>query len=415
MYRPILVALALAAGCKSAPAEDPSNRVERAVTSPDGDLGAVVDGHNALTWELYGEVAAGESGNVFFSPFSLTAALGMVLAGAEGVSEDELSDLLRVDVDEASWHHELGALLRDLNGDFGRGYTLHVANRLFGQDGYPWEPDFLAVCDTDYDAPLDSWPFDTDPEGGRALVNGWVADQTASRIPELLPAGSVSENTRLVLANAIYFLADWAEAFDEEDTRDRPFRRSDGSTVDVPIMYRTDDLRVRTSWNHADGPTLVRLPYQDDELSMILVIPDTHDGLPALEAGLDAATFDGWVQEMSRMEVAVGLPRLHIEWELELSDVVRALGAPSLFDSTTADLTGLASTDDSLFVSGLYHKAFVKVDEAGTEAAAATGAVISLDSGPVPAIADRPFLFVIRDDLTGTLLFVGRVTDPSAP
>ncbi len=418
MHRPLAVAIALfALGCPPEGSEPaPSDRVSRSVTSAEGDIGVVVEGHNAFTWEVYGAVAAGEGENVFFSPFSLTTALGMTLAGAEGETWEELADLLRVDLDEAAWHGALGALLRDLNGDLGRGYTLHVANRLFGQEGYPWEEPFLAICEEDYDAPLEPWDFIADPEGGRDLVNDWVAEQTQDHIDELLPPGSVDEDTRLVLANAIYFLADWATQFDPEDTADRPFHRLDGSTVDVPMMRldleQVEEHGIEVGWT-ADA-ALARLPYQDDEVSLVLVVPHDLDGLPALEAGLDRETFEGWLGGVGPGEGIVSLPKLEISWASDLAGTLTALGAPPLFDSAAADLTGMADPPDgNLFVTGVFHEAFVRIDEEGTEAAAATGVVVGVEAAAPEVVADRPFLFVVRDDLTGAILFVGRVTDPS--
>ncbi len=412
---PILLFLALAACPSGDPGLDP-DRVARTVTAAEGDMGVVVDGEIAFSWEVYGALIAGHEDNVFFSPFSLYSALGMTLAGAEGLSEAELSDLLRVGSDEAGWHAALGALTRDLSGDLGRGYTLHVTNRLFGQTDYPWEDAFLAICESDYDAPLEPWDFSSDPEGGRIAVNDWVSEQTADRIEDLLPPGSVTSDTRLVLANAIYFLADWAAAFDPDETQDGSFHRLDGSEVTVPMM--TMDLEAIEDHGiesgSVTGAQILRLPYQDDEVSMIVVVPDAVDGLLDLEAGLDAATWAGWLAALSPSTSLIAMPRLEVDWEADLVPVLTGLGAGSLFSSATADLTGMADAPDGdLFVSGVFHKAFVKVDEAGTEAAAATGVVVGVESAPLAVRADRPFLFVLHDDLTGTILFVGRITDPS--
>ena len=175
--------------------DDAVDRVARVVVSPAGDVGSVVDSHNTLAWDLYGELADDDVDNIFFSPFSTTAALSMTYAGAERSTQTEMEDVLNVDLSEDTWHEAMGAYMQDLNGDLGRGYTLTIANQLFGQTGYPFETPFLDVCDQDYAAPLEDWDFISDAEGGREHVNAWVEDNTNDRIVDLLPAGSVTGDT----------------------------------------------------------------------------------------------------------------------------------------------------------------------------------------------------------------------------
>jgi serpin B len=387
------------------------------VVSAAGDVGAVVEGHNGFTFDLYTELlkTAGDD-NVFYSPFSTTSALGMTMAGAEGTTETEMMDVLGVTIDQADWHTALGDLTRDLSGDLDRGYTLHVANRIFGQTDYPWEQPFLDVCETDYDAPLEVWDFASDPEGGRERVNDWVAEQTEDRIEDLLPAGSVTGDTRMVLANAIYFLADWETPFDPDQTDDGTFTLLDDSTVTVPLMFLDTEEReehgIQLGW--VDDVSVARMPYQDGEVSMVLLVPDVADGLAALEADLDAATYATYLGSLSDGDGVVVMPRIEMEYEVELKDVMADLGMASAFDSATADFTGMAdAADGRLHIDGIFHKAFVSIDEYGTEAAAATAVVVGVDSAPPMVRADHPFLFVVQDDLTGAILFVGRVTDPS--
>jgi serpin B len=396
--------------------DDTVDRVARVVVSPDGGIGHIVDSHNTLAWDLYGELADDDDDNIFFSPFSTTAALSMTYAGAEQATQTEMEDVLNVDLLEDTWHQAVGEYIQDLNGELGRGYTLTIANQLFGQTGYPFEPAFLEVCEQDYDAPLENWDFISDPEGGRQNVNSWVEDHTNDRIVDLLPQGSVTGDTRLILANAIYFLADWETAFDPEDTVDRPFTISTGSEVTVPMMYMDiggmEDTSIETG--RTEGLALVKLPYQDNELSMILIVPDAVDGLADVEAQLSQETFDGWLAALRPSDATLFMPKFTLEYQAELSTPLIDLGMPSAFDSSIANFTGIADAPDvNLFITGVVHKAFVAVDELGTEAAAATAVVVGTESAADFINVDHPFLFAIRDDLTGAILFVGRVTDPS--
>lgn len=421
-WQKLAVCLAvMTAGCAPADPHAPDpDRVARRVTSPDGDIGVVVSGNDAFAWSLYGELVDGDA-NLFFSPLSISAALGMTYAGAAGTTATEMASTLHVALDDDRWHAAFGELLDDLNGDKARGYRLEVANRLFGEEGYACKAPFLERCETDWRAPLQEVPWSTDPEAGRQMVNDWVAESTQERIPELFPAGSLSSDTRLVLANAIYFLADWWTQFDVQDTSPAPFTRLDGTVVQVDMMRLdtegNDDARVRVA--QVDGATVVRLPYEDDEVSAYVVLPTALDGLPALEAGLDAATFEGWVTDLAVPgeggdELVLALPKLELRWKASLKPALVALGMGSAFDPLTADLTAMAEPegDGPLRVFDVVHEAWIRMDEQGTEAAAATGVVVGTDSAPEPVVVDHPYLLVIRDDLTGSLLFIARVTDP---
>jgi len=388
-------------------------RDARVVDQRTPELGPVVDGNNALSLDLYQEVA-GEPGNLFFSPFSITSALSMTWAGAADTTSDEMATVLHATGDETTWHQQLGALTRDLSGDHeGRGYTLNVANKLFGQTGYPWKQPFLDVTATDYGAPLQELDYTADPEAARHTINQWVADQTMDRIPELLPQGSVEDTTRIVLANAIYFKADWALQFDPADTSDQTFHLADGGTVTVPMMSREGGGRVA----HLADPalTVLQLPYQDDEVSMVVLLPDAIDGLPDVESALTPEALDGWIGQVSDADDAyISLPKFELHQKLPLAPILADLGMPTAFDPNAADFTGMADVPtEPLYIQDVLHEAWVKVDEQGTEAAAATGVVVGTTSAMEPVVCDHPFVFLIRDDLTGTILFLGRVEDPS--
>jgi len=424
---PLLPALALAlsvAACKPAdPHADDPDRVDRRITSAEGDVGVVVRGNDAFAWDLYGELATDDE-NLFFSPFSISAALGMTYAGTAGTTRDALGTGLHVDLDDAEWHAAFGDLVDDLNGDKVRGYRLAVANRLFGETGYPWKQDFLDTCSEDWNAPLQEVAFSSDPETGRQIVNDWVADQTQDRIPELIPPGVISSDTRMVLANAIYFKGDWWTQFDEAETTRADFTRLDGSTVQVDMMKLdtegNEDARIRSTWI-PDLAVVARLPYEDDEVSAYVIVPDEVDGLPDLEAQLDAESFRDWIDPIDEPGegndgIMVEIPRFELRWSGSLVPALTNLGMGELFDPQTCDLTGMAegSAGEDLVVADVIHEAWVRVDEEGTKAAAATAVVVNDTSAPMPVRADHPFLFVVRDDLTGSLLFVARVMDPTA-
>lgn len=375
------------------------------------DLEVVVEGNNAFTADLYGAAAAEGDENLFLSPFSVYSALGMTLAGAEGTTEEEMRDVLHVGEDEDSFHTNLGLLTQDLDGRF-KGYEIAIGNRLFGQEGLGWEADFLDRTAEDYGAELAELDFQQDPEGARADINGWVSDQTRGNIDELLGAGTITAATRAVLANAIWFKGDWAEAFEEDATREKDFTRADGSVVTVDMMQGELPARYGT---FSGGKVLV-LPYEGEEVSMFAILPDAIDGLPALEGSLDGETLSGLLDEAGGADVDIGLPRLELRLNLGLKDLLTDLGMPTAF-SDGADLSGMVA-GGGLKIDDVIHEAWVKVDESGTEAAAATAVtVMTTDAGPSEApefIADHPFIFGIRDDLTGAILFIGRVADPNA-
>lgn len=415
------VALLALAACHVDPHADPADRVARLVDADTPDIGDLVAGNDAFAWALYGELAE-EGENLFFSPLSVSAALGMTSAGAAGATLEQLRDGLAADLPADRWHAAFGALIDDLNGAKSRGYDLRVANRLFGQEGTAWGVDFLATCEDDWHAPLQDTDFAGDAEGSRQTINGWVSDNTDGRIDELFPAGVISADTRLVLTNAITFTAQWWSQFDKADTRDATFTREDGSTVTVDMMWLyPDDLdEHRVSSTSTSDAEIVRLPYEDDEVSAYVIIPHEGTSLAEVEAGLPS--FDTWIADLGQpgsegtVGVPVGLPRFELRTKVSLLPALRALGIVDLFDGALADLSPMTSDGASAgwYVSEVLHEAWVKVDEEGTEAAAATGVVVDEVSAPEPLVADRPFVFVVRDDLTGSLLFVARVADPTA-
>jgi serpin B len=303
--------------------------------------------------------------------------------------------------------------------DPSRPIVFRIANRLFGEKTYRFEPAYLEATKTAFGAALEPVDFHHAAEGARILINGWVEEKTEKRIRNLVPPNGVNRETRLVLVNAIYFLGDWADPFKKEATTTQPFSVSASAKKDVPTMHAAEHFRFAAR----DGWKAVELPYKGGSMSMLVVLPDAVDGLSALETSLTTEKLDGIVKSMSPARVYVSLPKFEIDptGSLPLGDVLQGLGMKAAFSSATADFTGMANPPnpaDRLFISQVFHKAFVKVDEKGTEAAAAT-AVVMERAGALPQKteefkADHPFLFVIRDNASGLILFMGRVADPSA-
>jgi len=388
-------------------AEEPE-RDTRAVSELTPELEPVVAGNNAFAWSLY-QAAAGADGNLFFSPFSISAAFGMTSVGAAGETAAEMKTVLKI-ADE-SYHAPFGALMRDLGGEHtGRGYQLFVANRLFGQAGLPFEQDFRTVTSQAYGAPLAEVDYRTNTEAARATINRWVSDRTRSRIPELIDAGKLTGQTVMVLANAIYFEADWAEQFDATQTKPGPFELASGAVVEVPMMRKTGKFRRIDR----QGVSLLEMDYKDRELSMVVVLPSTLDGLPALEASLTIESLNSLIADASAGVFPVVLPRFELELELPLEDLIQNLGMKRAFDPAQADFSKLLATSFGLYLDFAVHKAFLKVDEQGSEAAAATAVgTVAKSHGPIPFVVDRPFIYLIRDRLTGSILFMGRLVNPA--
>lgn len=404
--------LALPLLLTACPAPDPEELCDvdpqRAVDGADPEVAAVVDGNAAFALDLHRHLAAG-GGNVFTSPFSISAALAMTYAGARGATATEMHDTLQVGLEDARFHEVFGGLLTDLDqpADSCFSYQFSVGNRLFGQVGFPFEADFVDLSGSAYGAPLQDVDFAGDLEGSRQIINQWVSDETRGVIPELFT--SLHSDTVLVLANAVYFKGAWVDGFEPEDTADRPFHAPAGD-VTVPMMARTGDL----PYGEFNGFRAVKLPYEGDQISMLVILPDEDVALATVEADLDPEALRELTSGMGTTEVDLQLPRFELRQKRSLVEDLRALGMESLFSD--ADLSGISS-QGGLYVSEVVHEAYIAVDESGTVAAAATGVEAGAtsdgegNSGEVHV--DRPFLFLLVDDVTGSVLFLGRIEDPT--
>jgi serpin B len=406
-YAPLLLTLVGCAGDPTAAEVLAARRLPPAVAD---DAAAIARSSNQFACDLYRALAT--DANLVVSPFSISTALAMVDAGAAGTTDQELRTALHVELPGERMHAAYGAILASL--DIGRGfgaYSLATADRLFGQIGHPFLPSFLLVTRRDYGAELMPVDFVGDAEAARGVVNAWVAERTDDQIRELFAAGAFDELTRLVAANAISFKGRWHQRFDPANTRTATFWRADGSSVQTPMMHRMDTAATGVF----RGGHIGVLPFQGEDLSMVFVLPETRDGLAALEAQLSGDALTHWIglAAPTSSPVDIVVPRFNITSALDLPPALEALGITSAFDPSAADFSALDGGRD-LYVSHAVHQATIAVDEQGAEAAAATGIVGDTRSGPQDLVVDRPFVFAIYDHVTGTILFLGHVTDPTA-
>ena len=376
----------------------------------------VVDGNAQFGLELYALLAATEKGNLFFSPASIHTALAMTYAGAGGLTAEQMAKTLHFALKADRLSEVFAALLETLNnpwkGPDGKGaYELLVANALWGQKGYPFRQEFIRLLKASYGAGLNQLDF-ARCEAARGTINGWVAKQTRNKIQDLIPPGAITPIMRLVLTNAIYFKSNWAETFEESATKPGAFHLSPGRQVKAPLMYQ----KHRFGYMETGEFQALEMPYRFRDLSMVVLLPRKADGLASLEKNLTAGNLAAWLGKIRHEEVKVTFPRFEFASRFSLKKALAALGMTDAF-SPDADFSGMA-TIEKLFISDVIHKAYVAVDEQGTEAAAATGGMFLGAAMPVkepePKVfkADHPFLFLIRHRATGAMLFLGRVVNP---
>ncbi len=380
-----------------------------------GPSDAAVTASNTFGMELYQQLDKG-AGNFAFSPASISLALSMTYAGAKGDTAEQMRTTLRFPADADKLH---GGWATILNGWQGAQHAeVKAANRLFGDTKYTFEPAFLSLNKLRYGAPLMSVDFAGDHQAQRKRINTWVEQQTNQRIVDLIPEPGITQDTRMVLANALYFKSTWASPFNKSRTKPGSFTTAGGKTVEVPMMRQSGRVRFATT----DGTSVLELGYKGGRFATMFVLPKSGDDLAKLEKRLDAATLDAWAKSLKPTQVAMQIPRFKVEptGALELSKPLRTMGMVLPFDRQKADFTGMANPKraaDRLSISNIFHKTFVGMDEAGTEAAAATAVVMEMRGLKAPPaenfLADRPFFFFVRDVKTGLVMFGGRIVDPS--
>ncbi|MBM4039836.1 MAG: serpin family protein [Planctomycetes bacterium] len=403
-----------------------------AAKEADQDLKDLAAGNNRFTVDVCAEVMEKEEGNLFLSPFSIRTALAMTYAGAREDTAKQMKKALQFTLDDARLHAASKRAQELIQTGAGASHTLHVANSLWGQKGYTFLKPFLDIAATCYGGGLNQVDFAQETEKAREAINLWVEEKTREKIKNLIPQGGLAKLTRLVLVNAVYFYGSWEREFDKELTQDAPFFVTPEKTATVRMMrHKMRDVKEKPQFRYleTDSFQAVELPYKGDRVSMALFLPKKKDGLPALEKELLKSAAGGGLGEQTeklaasrKQKVFVYLPKWKITWGAkELTPLLKSVGMTEAFTPGKADFSGMNGvkppSDEALFISAVFHKAFVDVNEEGTEAAAATAVAMSGTGlpAPIPVFrADHPFLFLIRETATGQILFIGRVADPTA-
>jgi serpin B len=421
VYALALVAIlcVFGAGCTGTATEDavspadPGTNVSGPVS---GSAQDVVDANNRFACDLYSQLATDPEyaeSNLFFSPYSLSSALAITYEGARGTTADEIGSVLHFPEENAVMREGFAEIDAGLNaGD--ESYTRRTANALWAEATHPFLPEYIGTAETWYGANTTNLDFITRPDDSRLTINRWVEDRTEQKIEDLIPQGSITPATRLVITNAIYFKGDWTLRFDKNNTREADFRTAEGTIVRVSMMERTDEDAVYT-YAETDDLQLLGMPYENGtgrSLSMVVLLPKEGD-LAAVEASLDAEYLAAVQQAATSCRVMVWFPKFTLETKYSLPETLSAMGMPTPFTGA-ADFSGMDGTRE-LFISDVIHQAFVDVGEEGTEAAAATAVIMMKCAAPAEPIpefrADHPFIFLIQDDETGNILFMGRVVE----
>ena len=391
------------------------------------ELAELVRGNAAFAFDLYRKLAQGE-GDLFYSPHSISLALAMTYAGAGGETERQMAETLRFPLPQARLHpafnaHDLALASRGEGAteEDGDGFRLSIANAIWGQEDHPFLTAFLDILAEQYGGDVQRTDFRSAPEESRVRINEWVARETEGRIASLVPPGAIDPLTRLVLANAIYFKAAWKLPFDERATAPLPFYPLRGGEVEASMMRQEGSF----GYMRGAGYQAVELLYQGGEISMTILLPD--DGrFREIEGLLDASLTDAILENLETRPVLLTMPKFGVEATFSLAGTLSEMGMPDAFDERAADFSGMdgrscrTGGDGCLLITDVVHQAFVEVDEAGTEAAAATAVIVGVKRAVEPGelvtlTVDRPFIFLVRDRATGALLFVGRVSELEQP
>ncbi|MBD2041554.1 serpin family protein [Microcoleus sp. FACHB-672] len=407
-------ALAFSVDIQPSRCEDAVNTGFLATLPP--ETSTVVNSNTGFALDLYKHLRqevsrqnGGKEGNVFFSPYSLSTGLAMTYAGARGQTAAEMGQALHFNLPPERLHPAFAALRANIEADSRQNYQLDIANRLWGQKGYNFLEAFLEITRNFYNATLEKLDFTAAPEAARTQINQWIAQKTHEKIKDLIPPGVLSSDTRLVLTNAIYFKAAWLSPFDPSKTKNEPFTTLDGQPVPVPMMHQGGQI---FGYAEIEGLQVLELPFVDNRLSLVILLPQQVDGLLELETKLTPENLTKWLSSLSsEVPISVWLPKFQLSSAFELKDALSQMGMPLAF-SPNSDFSGMNGQKD-LFISNVIHKTFADVNEAGTEADAATAITAATRGSGNAFKADHPFIFLIRDAESGSVLFLGRVVNPA--
>jgi serpin B len=386
------------------------------VTAPPEDIAAAAQDGNAFAADLCQRLDL-QPGNHIFSPYSIEYALAMAYAGAGGQTASQMAHVLHFSLPDERMHAALGNLSSNLNASGKSAFTIENADALWTQSGFMYNPDFLHLLRANYAAELHQVDFVSAAPKTTADINQWVTDKTREKIQNIIAPGALNALTRMVLVNAVYFKGNWQTQFEKSRTSQQPFHLNGTSDVQAPLMHHEP---MELAYMDNNDLQAVELPYVSDELSMVALLPRSVDGLPDLEKKISDESLRTWLGQMKPYpQVEVYLPKFKMDSQFDLAAVLTTMGMTDAFDKGSADFSGM-TTQNRLYISDVIHKAFVEVNEEGTEAAAATGitmrATIALRQPPPPPPivfrADHPFLFVIRQNSTGAIVFMGRVENP---
>jgi len=385
----------------------------------EAEIAEVVRGNTEFAFDLY-EMIGRECGNMIYSPYSISIALAMTYAGARENTAVEMADTMHYTLPEERLHPTLNALEQEIEshadqilGSGNEPLRLNVVNSIWGQQAYEFQQPFLDTIARNYGAGLRLVDFVTNPDQCRMTINDWVAQETEDKIQDLIPEDIIDIMTRLILVNAIYFKATWQKEFEPEDTEDGDFHIPDGRTVTVPMMKQTETF----GYTEGDGWQAIQLRYDGDTASMVIILP-AEGRFREIESRQDAETVQNIIDSLDYRRVNLQMPRFEFESDFSLNQMLEQLGMVDAFDMNAANFAGIDGLPDWLYIKAAIHKAFISVDEEGTEAAAATAVMMAGRGGPpvdepIDFIANRPFIYLIRDVPTDAILFMGRVMNPA--
>lgn len=378
-----------------------------------GDVARLARAHRAFACDIY-QSLRGKAGNLFYSPYSLSLSFGMVAVGAHGDTAREISETFHFRLPPSELHPAMNALDRALISSADRGYRLAIANALWVQQGYSVLPAYREAVGRHYRSEPRDIDFRGDPKKARLVINDWIRERTDGRIQDLLAGGSINKKVRILVTNAVTFEAVWRDRFDWWKTKSRWFHLRDGTRVATPTMRGS----IWIGYAAMDGYQVIDMPYKGDSAAMTVLLPD-EGRFERFERRLDAGVVAEALESLDDRTVDLFMPRFDFNWSFDGKGQLSAMGMPATFDPERADFSGIngiaCPSEACLFVSGAAHEALIEVNEQGTKAAAATAGMITIrvSDSRLPRVSiDRPFVFLIRDIPTGTILFMGRVLDP---